>query len=59
MIKAVSFKDKKEKDLIDYVKNKDFSYYIKGLIKEDMKRNNLEQTKPVENKNKRNVDFDL
>ncbi|GKX65659.1 hypothetical protein [Inconstantimicrobium mannanitabidum] len=32
----VSFKNK-EKYLLEYVKDKDFSYYVKQLIKKDMK----------------------
>lgn len=33
----VSFK-KKESDLLEFVKNKDFSYYVKGLIRMDMEK---------------------
>lgn len=56
MRKVVSFK-KSETDLIDYVSDKDFSYYVKDLIRQDMKRH-LERDKIV-NKNKRNSSFIL
>lgn len=36
VVKAVSFKDKKDKDLIDFVEGKEFSYYVKELIRKDM-----------------------
>ena len=35
IIKSVSFKDKEE-EMLKYLKDKDFSYYVKGLIKKDM-----------------------
>ena len=35
MIKSVSFK-KKEKDMVSFIRGKDFSYYVKGLIQKDM-----------------------
>ena len=59
MVKPVSFREKKDKDLIEHIKDKDFSYYVKELIREDMKRSKLEQPKPVEKNNKRNTDFGL
>lgn len=37
IIKPVSFKDK-EQDLLDYIEDKNFSYYVKALIREDMKK---------------------
>lgn len=59
--KPVSFKNK-EQDLLDYVEGKDFSYYVKELIKKDM--NNKKEPK-VENidipkaKKKRIIDYDM
>jgi hypothetical protein len=37
MVKVVSFK-KKENDLVEHVKDKDFSYYVKDLIRKDMNK---------------------
>jgi hypothetical protein len=34
--KPVSFKNK-EQDLVNFVQGKDFSYYVKELIRRDMK----------------------
>lgn len=64
IIKPVSFKDK-EQDLLDYIEDKNFSYYVKSLIREDMKKhidkledfnlnkyNNIRRN--VENKNNNN-----
>ena len=59
--KPVSFKNK-EQDLLDYVEGKDFSYYVKELIKKDM--NNKKEPK-AENidipkaKKKRIIDYDM
>jgi hypothetical protein len=35
--KTVSFK-KTEDDMLKYLEGKDFSYYVKGLIREDMEK---------------------
>ena len=40
IVKNVSFKQK-ETELLKYIEDKDFSYYVKSLIKEDMKRNGI------------------
>ena len=40
IVKNVSFKQR-ETELIKYIEDKDFSYYVKSLIKEDMKRNGI------------------
>ena len=37
-IKRVSFNIEKEADIIAYIKDKEFSTYVKKLIREDMKR---------------------
>lgn len=37
-VKPVSFKDK-EQDLLDFVGKRDFSYYMKYLIRKDMEEN--------------------
>lgn len=62
--KPVSFKDK-EKDLLDYIEGKDFSYYVKELIKKDM-NNSCSYKEPNERelsipkvKKKRIIDYDL
>lgn len=39
----VSFKEK-EKDLLKFIGDKDFSYYVKELIKADMKKREKEKT---------------
>ena len=66
MVKPVSFKDEKEKDLIDYLINKgyldNFSYYVKSLIRKDMESsgelssNNNEITPRIK---KRNTNFEV
>lgn len=58
MVKGVSFKEIKEKDMIEFIKNKDFSYYVKNLIREDMQRVEYEKNNIKENK-KRVADFDI
>ena len=40
IVKNVSFKQR-ETELLKYIEDKDFSYYVKSLIKEDMKRNGI------------------
>lgn len=60
IVKPVSFKNK-EQDLVDFVGNRDFSYYVKELIRRDMKKenydtNNSEDIKP---KKKRNINFEF
>jgi hypothetical protein len=61
MVKGVSFKEKKEKDLINFIKDKDFSYYVKNLIKKDMEKEENEVLKGKEKQKirKRNTDFDI
>ena len=54
-VKAVSFKDK-ETELLEYIEDKDFSSYVKQLIKADMKKNREE---PVVEKKRRRVNFEL
>jgi len=53
-VKPVSFKNK-EKDLLEYVEGKDFSYYVKNLIREDMGKGKLKEG-PT-NREKKNYDF--
>lgn len=66
MVKPISFKDEKESDLIEYLKNsgylKNFSYYVKGLIRKDMEKENInESTSKIEKvaPKRRNVNFDI
>ena len=40
IVKNVSFKQK-ETELLKYIEDKDISYYVNSLIKEDMKRNGI------------------
>ena len=54
-VKAVSFKDK-ETELLEYIDDKDFSSYVKQLIRADMKKNREE---PVIEKKRRRVNFEL
>ena len=59
--KPVSFKNK-EQDLLDYVEGKDFSYYVKELIKKDMnnkKEPELENIDIPKAKKKRIIDYDM
>lgn len=53
VVKAVSFKDS-ERELIEFIKNKDFSYYVKELIRKDMKEN-----EPQLPKRKKKFDFEF
>lgn len=60
IVKPVSFKNK-EQDLVEFIGSRDFSYYVKELIRRDMKKenyevNNLEDIKP---KKKRNINFEF
>lgn len=57
VVKPVSFKNK-EHDLVEFIGGRDFSYYVKNLIRKDMEQQEtkIEQIKP---KNKRNVNFDI
>lgn len=59
MVKAVSFKEVKEKNIIEYLEDHkyldNFSYYVKNLIKEDMNRvesNQKESTESTKRKSK-------
>lgn len=54
-VKAVSFKDK-ETELLEYIEDKDFSSYVKQLIKADMKKN---REVPIIEKKRRRVNFEL
>jgi len=61
MVKAVSFKED-EQDLINFIKDKYFSAYVKGLIKKDMDSSEIpksskETEKPREPR--RNANFDI
>ncbi|MBY7009033.1 hypothetical protein HYI05_15615 [Clostridium botulinum] len=56
VVKPVSFKNK-EHDLVEFIGERDFSYYVKGLIRKDMnkqKSNNIQ--KPT---GKRNINFEF
>lgn len=57
IVKPVSFKNK-EKNLIDFIGNRDFSYYVKELIRKDMNKEiqDIEEIKP---KKKRNINFEM
>lgn len=61
MVKGVSFKDFKEKDLIEFIKDKDFSYYVKELIRKDMKKieNQADKYKEDTKNNRRTTNFDI
>lgn len=57
----VSFKNK-EVDLLEFIKDKDFSYYVKSLIKKDMSNTEIPiiQKKEEEtHKPRRNANFDI
>lgn len=56
MKKPVSFKTK-ESDLIEWIKDKDFSYYIKNLIRKDMEEN--KKVNQNQFNKKRNSNFSL
>lgn len=62
--KPVSFKNK-EQDLVNFVQGKDFSYYVKELIRRDMKNANINAMNRdiniIEHKqrNKRITDYDI
>lgn len=62
IIKSVSFKNK-EQDLIDYIGERDFSYYVKNLIRKDKneKEKVNENPKKIEKAapKRRNTDFDI
>ncbi|HBJ2623466.1 UNVERIFIED_ORG: hypothetical protein B2H98_06745 [Clostridium botulinum] len=57
VVKPVSFKNK-EHDLVEFIGERDFSYYVKNLIRKDMEQQELkiEQIKP---KKKRNINFEI
>lgn len=57
MVKVVSFKER-ETDLIEFIKDKDFSYYIKDLIRKDMQGADPKIIKE-EPKKKRNTNFEI
>lgn len=62
--KPVSFKNK-EQDLVNFIQGKDFSYYVKELIRRDMKNANINAMNRdiniIEHKkrNKRITDYDI
>ncbi|WP_154826770.1 hypothetical protein [Clostridium butyricum] len=62
--KPVSFKNK-EQDLVNFVQGKDFSYYVKELIRRDMNNANINAMNRdiniIEHKkrNKRITDYDI
>lgn len=53
---SVSFKNK-ETELIEFIEGKDFSYYVKNLIRKDM--NEVESNVINAPKKKRNINFDF
>ena len=61
IVKPVSFKNK-EQQLVDFVGDRDFSYYVKDLIRKDMGK---EKIKEVPNRiekvapKRRNINFDM
>ncbi|NFS12896.1 hypothetical protein FDE77_16960 [Clostridium botulinum] len=57
VVKPVSFKNK-EHDLVEFIGEREFSYYVKNLIRKDMEQQELkiEQIKP---KKKRNINFEI
>lgn len=61
IVKAVSFKNK-EQDLLDHVGKRDFSYYVKDLIRKDMNEK-LSSSAPSRNENvaskRRNINFEF
>lgn len=64
MVKPVSIKDEKEKDIIEYLENNghldNFSYYVKGLIRKDMEEKIQISQSQVENKpSKKSLDFGM
>lgn len=54
IVKPVSFKNR-EQNLIDFIGNRDFSYYVKELIRRDMEIKE-EIPKP---KKKKNINFEF
>lgn len=58
--KPVSFK-KKEQDLLDFLEGKDFSYYVKNLIREDInkKERPILVNKPIESNKKRKINYEI
>lgn len=62
--KPVSFKNK-EQDLVNFIQGKDFSYYVKELIRRDMENANINAMNRdiniIEHKkrNKRITDYDI
>ena len=59
--KPVSFKNK-EYDLLEYIEGKDFSYYVKELIRKDMgtnKKTKAEMSETPVLKKKRITDYDI
>lgn len=63
MVKTVSFKDKKEADIIKHLENNgylnSFSYYVKNLIIKDMQGNKNQITEVKKEEGKRNTNFDF
>lgn len=61
IVKAVSFKNK-EQDLLEHVGKRDFSYYVKDLIRKDMNEK-LSNSAHSRNENisskKRNINFEF
>lgn len=61
MVKGVSFK-KKDIDLLEFIEDKDFSYYVKELIRKDMAERNggaAAKVKAPARKVKRNTEFEF
>lgn len=58
--KPVSFKNK-EYDLLEYIEGKDFSYYVKELIRKDMQNKKEPEVKESipQIKKKRITDYDI
>ncbi|WP_315080010.1 hypothetical protein [uncultured Clostridium sp.] len=57
VVKPVSFKNK-EHDLLEFIGERDFSYYVKNLIRKDMEQQET-KTEQIRPKKKRNVNFDI
>lgn len=60
VVKAVSFKNK-EKELLSFIGDRDFSYYIKELIRKDMKGQTISKApgKVEEPIKRRNTNYEI
>lgn len=61
VVKSVSFKNK-EQELLEFIGDRDFSYYVKDLIRNDMKEK-VPSKVPSKNENvsskRRNINFEF